>query len=101
MDKAACAADSESPFMYENHFNQLSDQLSSASTASLIELAASGGWRKYVMDNGRAEPESWLDFKQMFMQLLSLVISIFPPTGSSYRRAMVAQNILDQKGVVW
>lgn len=87
--------------MYHAHFKAINLELCGASNDTLAEIAGNGGWRKSILDSGKATPASIFDIVTRLSFLCSLIIEILPPVGAGFRRALVAQFILDQKAVAW
>jgi hypothetical protein len=88
--------------MFSANFQALSNQLASDDNDTLERFAASGGWRKSLIDEARHPTSSSLfDFSSIFVQGLVMLLECMPPLGYDFRRALVAKDILDRKTSQW
>lgn len=87
--------------MYSNQFKKIVEELSGTDHNDLLRIAAAGGWRKRFLDKGRAKPSSMFDLLTFATCAVAGVISLLPPFGNAFRRSLVAQDILDRKGMAW
>jgi hypothetical protein len=84
--------------MYEQEFFRLTHELGNANQDQLGATARQGGWRKRLIDAARQSDDREFPF---CTSLFAAFIKLLPPIGRAFRRALVAQAILDSKAVVW
>ena len=87
--------------MFQNSFQQLRHDLVSSSYESLVQMAGQGGWRKAFLDEGQVPVRSMLDFSRQLLIGIAGFLRLFPAFGERFRRALVAQEILDRRGQSW
>lgn len=87
--------------MYHLQWKITFEELAVFDTAALERIAASGGWRKALIEEGKIASTSAFDLRRLLFRLCAASIRVLPPLGKDFRRSLVAQSILDDKSSAW